>query len=207
VNRRWHSCLVPLCGLTTAVACVREASIGENASPVDAGFSLEASTDARGLDADSMGSATDGSRLPPGNVAGAYSVSLVNDTNDCAFGNFQPGNTTAGVPITVVQEAGAPANAVVTVGGFPAIFYSFVLGSADYTADVSGFSLQGILHGNVTSKRQGCDVTYDARIDASIAGDVIRGTFVYTSVPAADAGCMVSTCTSTQSFSGTKPMP
>jgi hypothetical protein len=191
---------------TAAMACEREASIGSSAQPLgDAGAAIDATrpnTEDAGRDA-----YLDETSLPPSNVAGGYSVALVNETNDCAFDNFIPGNTTAGVPITVVQEAAAPQAARVTVGGFPAIFYNFVLGSADYAAAVSGSMIDGILYGNVDGKRQGCNVTYNARVSATITGDVIRGTFVYYSIQKSDAGCSAQECTSTQNFSGTKPRP
>jgi hypothetical protein len=182
------------------VGCDSERVIGYNAvGGSDASTTLDGAVDAIAItDAGSDAVA------PPQNLAASYSVSLLNGANGCAFDNFQPGNTTPGVPLTVTQAADL-ATGRATFGGFPAIFYSFALGSADYAIRVSGNGMEGFIIGNKTAVRDGCTVTYNASLSATVEGELIRGKVSFYSVPDRDAGCSKALCTSEQTFNGTRP--
>jgi hypothetical protein len=143
-------------------------------------------------------------QLSPERISGSYSVTLVNGANGCAFDNIQPGNATPGVPLTITQEPDGRMGRA-TFGGFPAVFYAFAFGSADYAIQVSGRRIDGVVVGTRSAVRDGCTVTYNATLQATVEGDLIRGRVFFSSVPSGEPACAKALCTTDQSFSGTLP--
>jgi hypothetical protein len=186
-------------------ACESEQVIGYNAELpiVDSGFVPESGLKDSGVP--SEGSAALDAMPPPQDVAGSYTVSVVNGVNGCAFDNYQPGNTTV-VPLTVTQQPDL-ATGRATFGSFIGIFYGFLVGSADYAIRVSGRSMDGIIVGKSTSQKDGCNVTYNAILSATVEGELIRGKVSFVSVPDGAPGCAKALCTSEQTFNGTRPPP
>jgi hypothetical protein len=181
-----------------AVACQTDRVVGSNdedaANPIPIPQADASTTSDGSIDA----------QLQAEQIAGSYSVTLVNGVNGCAFDNIQPGNATPGVPLTITQEPGGQLGRA-TFGGFPAVFYAFAFGSADYAIRVSGRRLSGLIVGTRSAVRDGCTVTYNATLEASVEGDLIRGRVFFSSVPSGEPSCAKALCTTDQSFSGTLP--
>lgn len=139
----------------------------------------------------------------PANVAGDYTISVTNRTNDCDLTNWTEGNTAQNIAVEITQNGGsASAEVMGVVGGLLDVW----LGGSVFTGDVSGRNMELLLVGTTAYTMGECDYTFDAVIDAEIDGDVLTGEIRYEAQTDGDNECGVLTgCVSIQEFNGTRP--
>jgi hypothetical protein len=137
------------------------------------------------------------------NVAGAYSVALTSGDNGCQFASWTPGSSVQDVPVTITQQN---SSVTATVAGSAALVLDLVLGTATFQGTVTGDSFTMSAFGKNPGHDGNCTFTIEATLSGSITGDAIQGTIAYTEKTNGDPACAYhSTCSSAQSFAGSRP--
>jgi hypothetical protein len=140
----------------------------------------------------------------PANVAGQYTVAVTNRDNGCNLQNWTVGQSAANIMVAITQN-GATADATVqgAVGGY----LDIILGAHDFTGDIDSHHLSLTLFGTRTQNSGNCTWTYNANLEADLAGDVLTGTIDYSPKTNGNPDCtaMQNACKSTQDFNGTRP--
>ena len=151
-----------------------------------------------------LGAAAAGCSSTPVNVAGQYTVAVTNKDNGCNLMNWTVGQSASGIMVAVTQN-GSQADA--TVQGLVGTYLDGVLGSHDFTGDVDGHHLSLTLFGTRSQNSGNCTWTYNADLEADLAGDLLQGTIDYQPKTNGNPDCtaMQNSCVSTQDFNGTRP--
>ncbi len=148
-------------------------------------------------------SAACGGDEAPADVSGDYTLSITSGANGCNFENWDEGATNTGIPMSLVETGG---EATADIGGISALFLNLLVGSNTFTGDVSGQDLSLSIEGSVDHVQGGCTSVVNSELEASIDGDILIGTVIYT-VPSGgtgDCGALAG-CESIQNFNGTRP--
>jgi hypothetical protein len=141
----------------------------------------------------------------PTNVAGDYTLALTNHENGCSFQTWTVGDTTTGLPLTIVQNGTAVTG---VIGGAAGTWMRLVLGSDAFAGTVTGNALHLVLNGTRAYTEGGCTYTIIGTADAEVAQDVLTGGIVYTTATNGSPDCgALAGCQSIQVFNGTRPPP
>jgi hypothetical protein len=137
------------------------------------------------------------------NLAGNYSVSIVNGQNGCNFANWTVGQTATAIPFTVVQSGGAVTG---TVTGAVGSYLTLLFGSNVFTGTIAGDAFDMKLFGTRSATTGNCLYTVNAELTGSIAGDFVSGNIAYSTATngSPDCGALMG-CHSDQSFNGSRP--
>ncbi len=144
------------------------------------------------------------------NVAGLYSVSIVEGANPCALPGWTERQAAQGVALTVSQDPTNNANISAVVGGDAGAYVASLTGTAQ---------LCGILGGNQASlatgacadagatdamaRIDGCSFGVTATLSANFQSDTVQGTVTYgVSNPKGPSCPQFGGCQSVQAFSG-----
>ena len=140
----------------------------------------------------------------PANVGGTYSVTGTNETNGCNIPGWTQGNTFTGVNV-VITQSGSSATAIV-MGGGGQLFLDALLNTNSFMGSVDGDSVKLKAIGTRPQTSGNCTYTYNAEIDATLAGDELAGKINYTTATNGNSDCAaIKNCDSFQNFNGTRP--
>jgi len=139
-------------------------------------------------------------------VAGTYSVSVVDGANACGIPLVTQGKVTAGVPLSIAQDAAIPQNMTVTVGGTTGSILSTVAGTNVLTGTLGGSQAtlvpEALDAGIPSVDAAGCSYTTSVSMAASFAGDTVQGTLTYTLTTAGNACGALASCQTVQALAG-----
>lgn len=139
----------------------------------------------------------------PADVAGTYTINLTNGANGCNLANWTEGNTSTGIPVVITQT---DASASAEVMGLAAVALDVALASHVFTGEVDGDDLHLAITGTRSATSGNCTYTYNALLDAALAGDVLTGTISYEAATNDNSDCAaLEGCASVQNFNGTRP--
>jgi hypothetical protein len=139
----------------------------------------------------------------PVDAEGTYSVSVTNRANGCNFMGWTIDESAANIGVVVNQE-GEDVNA--DVMGLTRIYLDGVLGGHVFQGTVDGDELDMSITGNKTFTTGNCvDHTIDARMRATLEGDVLEGRIDYTIVGTGSTCEPYDGCVSYQDMNGTRP--
>jgi hypothetical protein len=139
----------------------------------------------------------------PADVAGTYTLSLTVKQVDCQILGGAVGDTSSGVQIVVNQS---DSDATAQVQGAAGALLAIALGSAAFTGEVSGNSLDLSINGTTAGSDRTCAFTRNARMQAKLSGDTLAGTVTYAFATNKTADCGArDTCKDVQMFNGTRP--
>lgn len=139
----------------------------------------------------------------PVDAEGTYTVSVTNRDNGCNFALWTIGNSATNIGVTINQE-GEDANA--DVMGLTGNFLDAVLGSHVFQGKVDGDELDLRITGTAQHTTGNCvDHTINARLLATLDGDVLVGRISYTIVGAGSTCAPYDGCVSYQDMNGTRP--
>jgi hypothetical protein len=145
------------------------------------------------------GGADDGE--PPVDVAGEYTVSLTNGTNDCQT-MWREGVTTDGVLFTVRQN-GTQLSA--EADGDAAVSLVVLTGTNRFDGSIHGHAFTLTARGPTVFSAGNCSYTVNAVVEGTIDGDTIEGTLTYSPVIGTDPACAQYDCAAVQDYTGTRP--
>ena len=138
----------------------------------------------------------------PADVTGLYTTAITNRENGCNFNDWQEGDTTTGIQITVTQS-GASAEAL--VGGAAGVWMNVSLGSNEYAGTVSGDQVYLTLHGTKSATVGNCTWTINSTLTATLTGDVLAGDIRYSPATNGSPDCAsIEGCVSRQEFNGVR---
>jgi hypothetical protein len=139
----------------------------------------------------------------PANIVGDYTTTLTNGANGCQFGNWNSGDTTQDVHLTV-QQTGA--NATATVTGVAGLLFDVILGGMpQFEGTVTGDSFSLAAVGTNSAKDGQCSFTIKATLVGTLSGDAIQGQLTYSETTNGSSDCGYhATCTSVQAYAGTR---
>lgn len=141
-----------------------------------------------------------GAGCSPANFAGQYTIDVINGANGCGFSPWNVGDTARGVGLTITQT---PDQISGKVGGLTGVFLNLTLGSDTFTGTGAGNQITLVLTGSRAMSNKTCAYTTNATARASLTGEALAGTIVYTNSTNKSADCGTLTdCSTTQSFSG-----
>lgn len=152
-----------------------------------------------------LAAACGGSDPPPTpDIHGTYTISTTNGQGACLPG-WTPGQTASNISVDVTQSGGS-VTATVTGVSSAVLIGLWGQGANVYQGTVSGSSLDLVAHGTRSYSSGSCAFTVDATLHATVSGDVMQGTIVYTPNTNSSPDCAsVRTCSASQSFNGTRP--
>lgn len=143
----------------------------------------------------------------PTNFAGSYTITVVDGADNCNVGNgWTSGNSVNGISATISQDG---AVAQLTVNGLVGGYLSLVVGTNIFSGDVKGDTFTATLLGTKTQMQGACSYTTNTKLQVSLdTNNVISGTIDYTPATNNNAACgVLSTCTNTQTVSGSRTGP
>ena len=133
---------------------------------------------------------------PPANVAGVYSMAVTNGANGCMLDGWAVGNSASGIDFNVTQSG---ASVQGTVGGLTGVFFNVVLGTNRLAGTVGGNVANMTLSGMRAGTSGACAFTGAVDMVGTL-------TWRYSTNNPPDCGYRTS-CTSEQTFSGSRPPP
>ena len=139
----------------------------------------------------------------PADVAGAYTINVTDEANGCNLMNFNMGDTSSNIPVTISQDGGSM---TATITGAVGTYVTAVLGSAVFSGSVDGTAISATLFGTRSATMGGCSYTYNAELAGDLTADTLTGTITYTPKTNGSPDCStIEGCTSVQNFNGTRP--
>jgi len=139
----------------------------------------------------------------PADVAGTYTLSLTVQENECGILGNAVGESSSGVGLVAAQN-GSQVDA--QVQGVAGLALALVMGSDTFKGTVAGNALDLSISGTMPGSNGTCAYTRDARLAATVSGDVIQGSVTYRYVTNKTADCGTrDTCQDVQIFNGTRP--
>lgn len=131
-------------------------------------------------------------------------MAVTNGENGCEFQNWNQGDQSSGIPLTITQDEDSQVTA--TVGGVTGALVQAILGSNVFTGDVHASRLSLTLFGTRSYTQGDCAYTVNAEVKATLNGDVLGGTIDYHASTNGSPDCgALEGCTSEQDFNGTRP--
>ena len=107
-------------------------------------------------------------------ASGEYTLAVTNGDNDCGFQNWTEGESSSGVPFSVVQNDDDEVTA--TIEGLAGGWVALVLGSRTFEGDVAGSRLDLTLFGTNSFNDAGCTYTVNGNVLATLNDDALEGT-------------------------------
>ncbi len=139
----------------------------------------------------------------PADAAGTYTLSLTVEQTACGILAGQVGDSSSGVGMVVTQSGADVSGQVQGLGG---LALALAMGTDTFTGKVSGDALDLAIDGTMAGSAGTCAFTRNARMQATLSGDVLTGTVTYTFATNRTADCGVrDTCKDVQRFNGTRP--
>jgi hypothetical protein len=137
-------------------------------------------------------------------VSGDYTVALTNADNGCAFEQWERGDTTTGIGLSIEQQ-GRKLDA--SVDGVSSFVLGLVLGTAEFEGEARGLSFTMTAYGTIPRREGNCSFTINAEVEGELDGDSISGTITYAPATNDNPDCAEVRCSSVQNFSGSRPPP
>jgi hypothetical protein len=135
------------------------------------------------------------------NVAGDYNAQITNGNDGCSLG-LTPG-TNAAADFTVTQSG---SDVTLEVEGLAGLFLASQVGAAVLTGSVDGDELDVERQGTLKKTSMSCEYTVNARIQATLEGDAMRGRVEYRAATNGHADCgSRESCVTVQDFNATRP--
>jgi hypothetical protein len=141
----------------------------------------------------------------PADVAGEYSLTVVNGGNDCELQPWGDSPTTD-VKATITQQGNDGTQAQLQVNGLLAtLLLTSQLGGTEFAGTVDGNELVLDRDGTAAKERGACQYTFNASIEAALEGDTLSGTIRYRALTnkSPDCGPLLA-CLSQQTFVGVR---
>ena len=138
---------------------------------------------------------------PPADVEGDYSVNLTNGENTCPI-EWTEGETTTGVPVTLTQNGSDVTGEITGVAG---AVVDAILGQGEFEGSVSGSAISLVREGTNELPAGACRFRIRAVLSATLSGDTLSGTLLYTPVTDGDSECAaIETCSATAQMNGAR---
>jgi hypothetical protein len=137
----------------------------------------------------------------PVDVAGEYTVSLTNTTNDCMM-PWKDGATTNGVLFTI-RQTGTQLTA--EADGDAALSLVLLTGTNLFDGNIHGNGFTLVADGPTVFQAGNCMYNVDATVEGTIVDNIIHGTLTYSPVFGSDPECAQYACTAVEDFTGTRP--
>ncbi len=137
----------------------------------------------------------------PVDVAGEYTVSLTNTSNDCMM-PWKDGATTNGVLFTI-RQTGTQLKA--EADGDAALSLVLLTGTNLFDGDVHGNGFTLLAQGPTVFSAGNCMYTVNATVEGTIEGNTIHGTLTYAPVVSSDPECAQYACAAVEDFTGARP--
>lgn len=141
--------------------------------------------------------------VPPVDVTGAYTSTITNGANGCELANWNAGDSSGNIPVTITQSGTAIS---ADVGGLAGAYLDLAVGIHVFTGTATGSHLTLSAIGTRSANRGSCTWTYEATLDATLTGNALNGTVTWrartNNVP--DCGS-TATCASTQTYVASRP--
>ncbi len=136
-------------------------------------------------------------------AAGNYTAAITNKDNGCNFQNWQVGNQSTGIAVTITQSSN---NATASVSGVAGAYLDVVFASHAFTGHVDGDKLDLTLVGTRAGTTGNCTYTYNGEMIATLNGDALSGKINYTPQTNNQSDCAsIKGCLSFQEFNATRP--
>ena len=137
-------------------------------------------------------------------ASGEYTLAVTNGDNDCGFQGWTEGESTSGVPFSVVQNDDNEVTA--TIEGLAGGWVTLVLGSRTFEGETSGSRLDLTLFGTNSFDQNGCAYTVNGNVLATLNDDALEGTINYEPQTNGSPDCdQLNDCATVQEFNGTRP--
>lgn len=152
---------------------------------------------------DEFGGDDDGDLEPPVDVSGNYLLTVTSRANGCGFLNWQEDASSPGVPLYITQE---DRDVEATIGGITGGLVDLWLGERTFDGRVEGHRIDVALVGTKAQTLGDCSYTIDVAAEATLEGDTLEGTLVYSANTAGRPACAaLAGCSSHQEFVGPRP--
>jgi hypothetical protein len=139
----------------------------------------------------------------PIDVSGVYTVSVTNKANDCNFPNWNAGESSSGIQLTIVQQ---DASITGSIDGAVGALVQFLLGASTFQGSVSGNQVNATNFGTKSYTQSACTYTINMVMDGTLDGDALQGTLEYTPKTNGSPDCgVLNTCATLQDFAGSRP--
>ncbi len=136
--------------------------------------------------------------------SGAYSLTVTNGENGCAFADWVEGESNANIPMTIVENEG---DITATVEGIPGALLGLLHGSNVFTGSSRGHDLTMWIDGTIPGTQGNCSFTWSNDATATLDGDYLNGKLIYSRAHNGNPDCKPLTCQTVQRFNGTRPPP
>ena len=141
--------------------------------------------------------------LPPVDVAGVYSLTIVNRENGCRFTDWRVDAVANDVPLTLTQDG---TDVVGVVGGLIGGYLQLAVGSNQLIGEVHGDDLLLSLVSERQQTEGACVFVPKGTVYGTLNHDTLEGRIEYSYVIITDSGCGDrAECVSIQAFNGTRP--
>lgn len=139
----------------------------------------------------------------PANVAGDYTVDLVNHENTCpdAASSWKEYGTTEGVLFSIEQKG---VKLTAETMGQAALAFIVRTGSNAFAGEIHDAHFVLTDHGTKEDMYEDCTYTLDVVVEGDLDGDTITGTVTYEPVVSDSDLCQDYDCAAVQAFSGTR---
>lgn len=139
----------------------------------------------------------------PADLAGDYTVALVNHENTCPdVPDTWEGGMTEGVPFSIEQKG---VKLTAETMGASALAFIVRTGSNAFAGEIHGSHFVLVDHGTKLDMYGDCSYTLDVIVEGDLDGDTISGTVTYKPVIDGSSACADYDCAAVQGFSGTRP--
>ena len=144
------------------------------------------------------------------NVAGLYSVSIVDGANPCQLPGWTERQTAPSVPLNFAQDPTNNANISAVVGGDAGAYVAALTGTTQMCGTIGG-NQASLATGacadagptDAATRLDGCVFGVTATLTANFQSDTVQGTVTYGVKNPSGAGCSsLGACQSVQAFSG-----
>jgi hypothetical protein len=151
----------------------------------------------------SGGSGGTGPAETPADIAGDYTVALVNHENTCPdVPDTWEGGMTEGVPFSIEQKG---VKLTAETMGVSALAFIVRTGSNAFAGEIHESHFVLVDHGTKLDMYGDCSYTLDVIVEGDLDGDTITGTVTYKPVIDDSSVCADYDCAAVQGFSGTRP--
>lgn len=139
----------------------------------------------------------------PINVEGEYTVAVTNGDNGCEFDNWNEGDSTPAIPVSITQSG---AEATADIEGGVGLYLDVILGSSTLTGLVDGNHMELTLFGTTNGTTGNCTWTVNTTLDATLEGDFLEGALRSEKATNGNPDCApIEGCASIQNLNGTRP--
>ena len=139
----------------------------------------------------------------PVDAEGTYTVSVTNRENGCNFDPWTAGANATNITAVINQEG---ENAGAEITGVTGAYLDLILGSHVFNGKVDGDALDLTILGTRSGTTGNCTFTLDARLRATLDGDVLTGRIDYSKHGNGNPDCApINGCVTYQDMNGTRP--